>query len=1494
MRLNEFMAANGSTIVPNAVAGTFNDWIELYNEGAAPVDLGGWHLTDNASNPAKWTFPAGTVIPAGGYRVIFASGNNAPDANGNPHTNFSLGAGGEYLGLTQPDNTVISEFEAGGVPFPPQEEDVSYGRKPGDLSSAYFATATPGAANAANGYLRVAAIQASVKRGFYSAPISVSLTTPTAGAAIYYTLDGSPPLQANGTPAAAAVPHTVPIAISTTTILRSAAVKTAYQPTLTDSQSYIFPADVAAQTRPAAYPATWGAGNTADYAVDPNVAKSAADATRFQNGLRSLPTLSVCTTTASLFGASGIYTQSTNDALEAVVSAEYFQPAAAAAGDGVNREAGFQIDCGLKVQGGSSRNFASSAKHSFSLRFRADVGPGKLDYDLFGAPSVASFNSVQLRAMYNNSWTHSAADQRARATMIPDQWMRDSLLAMGRTDGGHGKFVNLYLNGLFWGVYNLHERIDNDHYAAYQDGVDSAGVFGYNPGSFSAAEQTSFNAMKTAVTGGNWATIRQRLDVDSYIDYYIMQHFGHNDDLKTDGNWRAAGGGSGNYPWKMYLWDSERVLETPTNTAALASTQDGVGIIDTLARQVEFQVRFADRAWKHLTSNGALTNAGNRARYLARVTELDDAITGESARWGDNRTGGAGPAGGDYTRTNNWLPAVYGPLTVAPTGGVLGNSNSWFPETGAANRTATILTSWKTQTWTGTAVTKIPSVDPPAFAVNGTPQSGGVIPAGGTLTLTGGGASQIYVTTDGSDPRQTGGAVQTGLTAYTAGSAIPLAKSGTVRARWFNGTRWSALNEAEFYIEPLATAATALRFSEIHYHPADTSPQEQLAGAALTPAQVFIDDDFQFLEILNNGPAAVNLTGCQLTGGVTFTFGNVALAPEGRAVVVENAAAFAARYGSGITPAGVWSGALSHAGEQVNLVDSTGTAITGVLYSDADDWPNRADGDGSSLEIVDAAGFPENPANWRSSIPYHGTPGTAGPASDGRILVNEVLAHSDPPQVDSIELVNTTAAAIDLSGWFLSDSKSNYRKYRLPPGTSLAAGGYVVFDAAQFNNPTPRPVTGYTGTPGAAPVTVTSAAHGLATGEVITISGYGGFSAFNASFQITVTGADTFTIPTVLLDTHATPGTWTPGQPFSLNADTGEDVWLLEGGAGGKLANFVDHVSFPASLSGESFGRWPDASGPLVPMITRTFGAANSGPRSGPLIISEIMVHPPGTPERDFEYVEIWNSGATPQSLAHWTLRGDADFDFTTESLAANARLAIVSFNPADTVKRDAFLAAWNVTTPITLAGPWAAGLSLGNSSGTVRLRRADTPPVEDPLLYPQVLEDEVNYSTSAPWVLTEAAATRSLNRGGGSSFGNEAASWLLAVPTPGTDGSPVPPAGFDAWAAQNNVTGGPTGDSDLDGVPNLVEYALGLNAALPDSARLPQPVLNGGNLTLTFPKAAARIDATVIVQISDDLSTWTTLSDTLISTADGIETRAATLSTTPDTRKYLRLKVTR
>lgn len=1186
VRINEIMASNSKTVVPGAALGTFPDWVELYNKGNVAVDLSGWHLTDSASTPTKWTFPQGTSIAAGGYLIVICNNGDINDP-GPLRAAFALSAGGEYLGLIRPEIdqtlTVVSEFSPG---FPAATTDVSYGVASDGITISDLASPTPGAANSASALPPVAPITASTNRGFYTNPISVSLTTATSGAAIYYTIDSSIPLSSTGAPSPTAILYSGPISITKTTVIRSSATKSGSAPSIINTQSYIFPESVAKQTRPSNYPSD---GKIGDYVVDQNVSmnETTGDNVRFQSGLREIPVVSVNLPMADMFGPEGVYILKQAQELEKEASAEYFK--AAASGEGVNSESGFQINCGIRIQGGSSRG---ATKNSFSLRFRSSYGQGELVYPLFKNSPVNKFaGGLQLRAMYNNSWVHGSLEQRARATMITDQWMRDSHIAMGAVDAGRGHFVHLFINGLYWGVYNLHERPSDDHYASYngQDLVEDD-VVGYNPGGSDPHEVASYDILKNVVTSGTWNQISTALDIDSYIDFYLLQHFGRNEDLKSDGNWRAAGGGPSNSPWRLYLWDSERSLENRSMTGNLASGQDGPNFINRLCTFEEFRVRFADRAWKHFHHGGALTNEKNYARFLERVNELNNAIVGESARWGDQQSGGTGPFG-DFTRTENWLPAIYGPLSVQPTSGVIG-TNGWFSPTGT-NRTEIFEAGWKTFNWPNLTISRIPPVNPPEFTVNGTLQHGGLIPNGGALRLTGG-TGQLYVTTDGSDPRLTGGAVKPGLTPYIAGNTISLNTSSLVKARWLSGGRWSALNEAFFYKEAPAQAAD-LRISEIHYYPAAASALENLASAALATPKEFEPDDFQFLEIVNVSPYPVNLNGVTLSGGVTFTFGNQVLAAGSRTVVVEDATAFALRYGSTVTPAGAWSGALAHNGELIVLSDSQGNICSSVTYGKSAPWPTRPSSLGSSLEIIDTAVDPNLASNWRASVKYHGTPGIAGIASDGRIRVNEVLSNPASGGKDCIEIVNTTSSSMDLSGWYLSDGSSNLRKYRIPTGTTIPAGGYLVFDESQFNTESLVTITDYAWYSGQSGVTVTSPAHNLVTGDSITISGYGGTGAYNASFQVTVRTPDTFSIPVIFVDNAATKGSWTRGQTFGLSS-SGEQVWITEGKAGGELVQFVDQIDFPATSKGQTVGRWPDSTGPIAMMSIPSFGATNVGP----------------------------------------------------------------------------------------------------------------------------------------------------------------------------------------------------------------------------------------------------------------------------------------------------------
>ena len=125
--ITEFMASNDDTLLD--AFGRSSDWIEVFNAGDATIDLEGWFLTDDSSDLTQWSFPnaAESILDPGEYLVVFASGDGVADPGGNLHTSFSLAAGGEYVALVRPDGTVASEFGAGGVDYPEQFSDVSYG-----------------------------------------------------------------------------------------------------------------------------------------------------------------------------------------------------------------------------------------------------------------------------------------------------------------------------------------------------------------------------------------------------------------------------------------------------------------------------------------------------------------------------------------------------------------------------------------------------------------------------------------------------------------------------------------------------------------------------------------------------------------------------------------------------------------------------------------------------------------------------------------------------------------------------------------------------------------------------------------------------------------------------------------------------------------------------------------------------------------------------------------------------------------------------------------------------------------------------------------------------------------------------------------------------------------------------------------------------------------------------------------------------------------------
>lgn len=277
-----------------------------------------------------------------------------------------------------------------------------------------------------------------------------------------------------------------------------------------------------------------------------------------------------------------------------------------------------------------------------------------------------------------------------------------------------------------------------------------------------------------------------------------------------------------------------------------------------------------------------------------------------------------------------------------------------------------------------------------------------------------------------------------------------------VRCRMKDNTgRWSHWSSpVEFTAgEPLAASMLEnLRITELMYNP------------PAWPGDTFESNEYEFVELKNIGIASLNLTGVLFDKGITFNFaGNnvLALGPGQFVLVVKNQAAFLSRYGPALAGliAGEYQGKLANDGETVSLVDRTNGTIVEFQYGDGRGWPKTADGAGHSLVPLDSAlagesqGSLNYACNWRASTYLGGSPGQDDPTPPATVLINELSASTPLPGGqagqgnDWIELYNPTNAAVNLSGWYLSDKADEPNKWPIP-AVSIPAHGYLVFDEA--------------------------------------------------------------------------------------------------------------------------------------------------------------------------------------------------------------------------------------------------------------------------------------------------------------------------------------------------------------------------------------------------------------------------------------------------------------
>ena len=415
--INEFQAADGTLQDED---GDRPDWVELRNPNAFTLNLAGYSLSDTAAPGDDWTFPLSN-IPPNGYLVVFASQKNRAVVGSPLHTHFSLNGSGEYLALHAPGGALVQQFHAdypATLKFPRQFDRSTYGLD-GTGAAKFFKPGTPGAANgtAYDGVVEDTVF--SIKRGIFTTAQSVAITTATPGAQIRYTTTSAEPTATTGTV------YSGPLTISTTTTLRAAAFKTSFAPTNIDTNTYIFPATVVSQP-------TMSTVITSDPTYGPQMVAALTD----------LPSISVVTPSTIVNGS------------EALCSFEYIPTT----GVGVHENAG------VELFGGAFTNFA---KKSYRLKFKAEYGgtkvtiPGVFASHAHGWKPVESFDSLELR-----SGSH---DMKVRGFTMANRFTDGLMFEMGQF-ATHGRFVHLYLNGTYWGMYHLRERWDANHHTAYFGG----------------------------------------------------------------------------------------------------------------------------------------------------------------------------------------------------------------------------------------------------------------------------------------------------------------------------------------------------------------------------------------------------------------------------------------------------------------------------------------------------------------------------------------------------------------------------------------------------------------------------------------------------------------------------------------------------------------------------------------------------------------------------------------------------------------------------------------------------------------------------------------------------------------------------------------------------------------------------------------------------------------------------------------------------------------
>lgn len=869
LSLNEFLASNNENIADES--GDFEDWIEIYNAGSADINLAGYYISDDLLNPLLWQIstddPSLTTVPAGGFLILWADKDIDDGAN---HLDFKLGASGEDIVLVDPDGvTIIDQYS-----FTAQVEDVSFGRVGNAWD--FFAQPTPGAANnTPPGAPTVFQPIASLQGGLHSGTISVTLSSATNGATIYYTTDGSHPSDNDDE-------YDGPIEIDGNTPLRARAYLDPSIPSSIMTETYLFDID---HTFP-----------VIAYTADPE----------------------------EMFGSNpGMYVNFEED-IEINVNVEMYEL------DGTQA---FNQVLESEINGGGS-----AAQKSLALKAKSSLGSATIDHQIFPLSNKDKYRSLILRNSgqdWNKSFFRDAVGT-SLAWDVSDVNTSKETIVEPKIHGQAYRPCVTYINGAYWGVYNIRERTDK-RYVKVHFGLDDNEIdFIENHSEAKEGDLEAFEELALFLEDNDldsesgFQYVADRVDLDDYMDFIAFNIYLDNNDWPgnnhrqfrervSDGKWRyliydldfSFGLFVPGQPWNSGYNDANALERLLTENSSWPNPSNATLLFRRLMENDNWRTPFINRMADQLNL------LYNDDRVLGRIgdfqTEYAPEVQEHFDLWQDG--------------FNNW------------------NENVDVLRNFAEGRADNVRDHF---------ISEIDEIDGIAeLVINLNNQSDGEVQLS-TITVHANNAPFVGT--------------------YFQGVDIPVIafpNRGKVLQSWSGSLAGDDPNESiningnssiTANFGPGSAAEDAIVINEINYNSIDDASSDD------------------WVELYNPNAFAVDISGWYLEDESDEFFGlpaNTILPAGGYLVLAERSSKFAEFYPQVSNYIGDFSVAgkgfgLSNKGELITLKNAEGVLIDEVEYDDKTPWPVEADGGGPTLQLIDPALDNTVASNWEA-IPA--TPG---------------------------------------------------------------------------------------------------------------------------------------------------------------------------------------------------------------------------------------------------------------------------------------------------------------------------------------------------------------------------------------------------------------------------------------------------------------------------------------------------------------------------------------